>query len=180
MTACQETEGDIGGYSQATIVYSALVAGSLVKRTGLAVARGAVCTTQAAARAARYSAASVEYAGLKSASLVVRGVSATGSCAARALAPVGRSVARPFGALGRGTACLFRRTPAAAPPPDPAVAQLAQRVSHLEDRLAELERFGVRPAAAVNEPRAGAEVDDARRAVLRAIMVENKLIRSAG
>lgn len=172
VSICQENKVDISGYSQATIRYSALIAGSLAKRTGCALAKGAGNATDAAWRAACYSAATMEYAGLKSASLVARGAGATGECAAKLLSPVGRAVASPFCAVSRRAGQLLARRRRQ----DPAVAE---RLANLEQRVAALERAEPGPRQEPEKKPESRQVDESRKAVLRAVMLENKILRAA-
>jgi len=161
---CLEAINELGQYSQAAVVYSGLVVGSLLNRGHSAAA---------IQDAGRYSWASVAYTGLVSASLVKRGATASGSAAAKVVAPVAHAVARPFSLVAGTAGKLFKRTVGV----DEKTKALEEKVFKLEERVAKLERFGIRSFPAAFRP-VKKEVSDNKRAFLQAILLENKKLRA--
>lgn len=199
-----EAISDIGAYSQATFVYSGLVVESLVKRGGGAVVDCAKCSGKAIAdctkasanavvEAGEYSLATLEYAGLVSASIVKRSGAAVGACARMAAAPVGkvvspvaRGVAKPFALLADKTGKVFKLKKKASEDAlknletkVQGLESLADTVFKLEERIAAMEKYGVRAAVTTAPVREKKDLSENRRAFLRAIVEENKLLRAA-
>jgi|GEM_PF-2508904 len=181
MTGCKDAFSDIGKYSQATVVYSGLKAGSLVLRTGEAIKDGAVHSANALVEAGEYSLATVQYAGLVSYSILKRSSQFTGACAkkavepvAKAVSPVAKAMAKPFALLADKTGKLFAREGKC----EESVKSLEDRVLKLEERLSTLEKFGLRPKVAIAQQEKKLVSDD-RRAFLRAVVEENKLLRAS-
>ena len=170
---CLEAINELGQYSQAAVVYSGLVVGSLLNRGGMAVASGVKHSATAIQEAGRYSWASVAYTGLVSASLVKRGATASGSAAAKVVSPVAHAVARPFSVVAGTAGKLFKRTAGV----DEKTKALEEKVLKLEERVAKLERFGIRAHPAAFRP-VKKEVSDNKRAFLQAILLENKKLRA--
>lgn len=184
MPECKEILSDVGRVSQAFAVYTGLKSGSLILRGGEAVLDVSRRTSQVVADIGAYSLAAVRYAGLLSQSTVVRGGRFTARCASRvttpvreAAAPVTRAVGRPFSALA-SVVCRIndRKCPRLE-----TVSVLEGRVVRLEERLAELERFGVRPKviAEAAETERKKVLGSDRRAFLRAVLEENKVLRTS-
>lgn len=174
MTGCKDAFSDIGKYSQATVVYSGLKAGSLVLRTGEAIKDGAVHSANALVEAGEYSLATVQYAGLVSYSILKRSSQFTGACAKKAVEPVAKAMAKPFALLADKTGKLFAREGKC----EESVKSLEDRVLKLEERLSTLEKFGLRPKVAIAQQEKKLVSDD-RRAFLRAVVEENKLLRAS-
>nr|AFZ77031.1 magnetosome protein Mad11 [delta proteobacterium ML-1] len=184
MPECKEVISDVGRVSQALVVYTGLKSGSLVVRCGDAVLDASRRTTQVLGDIGAYSLAAARYAGLLSQSTVVRGGRFTARCVSRittpvvdAAAPVTRAVGRPFSALASVASRITTRTDKALE----TVTALETRVVRLEERLAELERFGVRPkfVAATAETERKKDPGSDRRAFLRAVLEENKVLRTS-
>ncbi|MBF0481393.1 MAG: hypothetical protein HQK82_06920, partial [Desulfovibrionaceae bacterium] len=55
---------------------------------------------------------------------------------------------------------------------------LEEKVLRLEERVAKLERFGIRSFPAAFRPPVKKEVSDNKRAFLQAILIENKKLRA--
>lgn len=184
MPECKEILSDVGRVSQAFAVYTGLKSGSLIVRGGEAVLDVTRRTSQVLADIGAYSLAAARYAGLLSQSTVVRGGRFTARCAGRvtapvreAAAPVTRIVGRPFSAVSS----VVRRVTTRENRAMETVTALEGRVVRLEERLAELERSGVRPkvvAEAAETDRKKVLGSD-RRAFLRAVLEENKVLRAS-
>ncbi len=183
MPECKEVISGVGRVSQAFVVYTGLKSGSLVVRGGEAVMDASRRTTQVLADIGEYSLAVVRYAGLLSQSTVLRGGRFTASCVSRvttpvieATAPVTKAVGRPLSAL----ASVVCRINGRKCPGVKTVTALEDRVMRLEERLSSLERFGIRPKVAVapSESDRQKELSSDRRAFLRVVLEENKLLRT--
>ncbi len=195
MADCQDSVMgcDLAGYSQAAVLHSGLVVGSLFKRSGEAIVRvgtylsdGARHSATAVVDTGKYSVAVAEYIGLISTSVVKRTTSATCACARKVIDPVSSAVSRPMARAASLTGWILRRRPASVESVEALQARvglieedrLVDRVRQLEERIATLEKYGVRaaPSAVAPEPRKMLKED--RRMVLRAILEDNKLLRS--
>jgi hypothetical protein len=183
MPECRESLTDFGRVSHAAVVYTGLKAESLVVRGGEAVKDASQGTTQALSNFGEYSLATIRYAGLVSQSVVMRGGRLTARCVSRvttpvvvAAAPVTRFVGRPISALASYAGRIMPRKVSG----QDVVNALEDRVMRLEERLSSLERFGIRPKVAVapSESDRQKELSSDRRAFLRVVLEENKLLRT--
>lgn len=174
---------EIGEYSQATVKYSGLVVESLLKRCGMSIKNCTRDTSLMIQEAGEYSVATVEYAGLVSYSLLRRSGVAAGACAQTVVSPIVKVVQKPFSLLAVTTGKVFKRkstdSETVASLCGEAIKSLESKVLTLEDRIAALETFGVRPAVTTEPPRVKKEIGEDRRAFLRAIVDENRQLRVA-
>ncbi|CAM2057502.1 conserved hypothetical protein [Desulfovibrionales bacterium] len=199
-----DTPVEIGNYSLATIVYSGLVAESYLKRSGGALVGGtahsidlmteagqysAVALKKAGGQAVEsvrkagdYSTAIVEYAGLVTMSIVKRSGAATAVCAAkmtkpmvRVISPAAKAATQPLIVAASGISRLFKRRRAYAS--QEVLAILEQKLHNIEKRLIFIEQHGIQPTRLAASAEVRRELSDAKRAMLRIIVEDNKLLR---
>ena len=183
MVPCLETITEIGEYSQATVTYSGLVAESLVKRCGMSIKKCTRSSSLKLQEAGEYSMATMQYAGMASYSILIRSGAAAGACAQVVVSPISRAVQKPFSFVAERTSRVFRRksvaVEAVAAHCGESIKALESKVLTLEERIVALEKYGVRPSVTAEPPRVKKALSDDRRAFLRAIVDENRLLRSA-
>jgi len=155
----------VGNYSMAALEYAGLLSSSYLKR-GKATAE----------ETGKYSLATIEYAGLTSYSLAKRGGSTVKICAVKASIQTGRAVSTPFIYTGHKVGAVLKWKGGRF---NPAWRKnIDQRVANIEDRMDTLERYGIRTRVGPVSEADRSEIGEDKRAILLAIVEENKLLMS--
>ena len=125
--------------------------------------------------AVRGARAVVDYSGLLGWSVLSRSGSAIKGGTSRMGKRIGRNMADPFVAIGR----IFRKGRAGENAPDnEAIHRVEERISIIEEKLADLEKRGLRLAETGEHQKKEKELDDERRGLLALIVEENKELKS--
>ena len=125
--------------------------------------------------AMRGSRAVIDYSGLLGWSILSRSGCAIRRHTSKMGKRIGRNVADPFVAIGR----IFRKDRAGENAPDnEAIRRVEERISIIEEKLADLEKRGLRLAETGEHQRKEKELDDERRGLLALIVEENKELKS--
>ena len=120
----------------------------------------------------KYTCATVEYAGLFSYSIVKRGGSLVTSGAWKVARPVARAVSWPFGFVWDKTTGVFTGKKE-----KERIRGVEEKIVELEQRLVNIEKYGVIPAAGASRPKKEKDLEEDKRFVLQQILQYTQSVR---
>ena len=123
--------------------------------------------------AKKYGHATVEYIGLVMVGMIRRSSTAAKDSTMGIVTPIGRNLSRPFVGIKDMASSIFRGKAYV----DQRFVSIVERIRTLEERLAFLEKHGVRLAERPDFAKKKKELDEERKELLNLIVQENKRLR---